>query len=97
MESTIDATTIVELLVSAGYVRFADVPVGSETGVRAWLSGGVRVVLVRACDVQGAPIEGVQTLPQNGKPVATRGDLDAAWTEVVRALGEIPLPSADAA
>ncbi len=40
-------------------------------------------VLLRKVTLKGSPLDGVECLPKNGKPVKTWGDRDDAWVQVV--------------
>jgi hypothetical protein len=50
--------------------------------------GSTRVVpiLIRKCDLQGAPFAGLQWLPTGSKPVKNWTDRDAAWTDVAKGI-----------
>ena len=54
-------------------------------------AGTTRVVpiLVRKCDVQGAPFAALQWLPTGSKPVKNWTDRDSAWTDVARGIRKV--------
>jgi hypothetical protein len=60
--------------------------------------GSARVIpiLIRKCDLQGAPFSGLQWLPTGSKPVKNWGDRDAAWTDVAAGIRRV-VASLDAA
>ncbi len=87
----LDRADVVVLLVSAAFLD----------GERIWREhldralererrGEVTIlpVLIRAVHMDGAPFEGLQMLPRDGRPIADPGN-DAAWKEVAEALADL--------
>ena len=54
-------------------------------------TGSTRVVpvLIRSCDLEGAPFAGLQWLPSGSKPVKNWTDRDEAWTNVAKGIRQV--------
>jgi hypothetical protein len=86
IDHNLDQANVVLLLVSADFMA-SQYCMGIELrrALDRQKTEGVRVVpiLVRECDLKGAPFTNLQWLPTGSKPVKKWTDRDSAWTNVV--------------
>lgn len=89
IDRNLEEADIVLLLVSADFM-FSKYCMGIEMkrALERQLTGTARVVpiLIRKCDLEGAPFAGLQWLPTGSKPVKTWSDRDEAWTDVAKGI-----------
>lgn len=96
--ASVDSASLVILLLSADLLASDGIArVALDRAIRRHHSGTTRVVpvLVRACDWKTGPLGSLQTLPRNGRPVATWDRRDDAWVTIVgdlRATLAVPPP-----
>jgi hypothetical protein len=87
IDDNLDRAQIVLLLVSADFLS-SQYCMGIEMkrALARQESGETRVIpiLIRTCDLEGAPFGGLQWLPTGSKPVKSWSDRDAAWTDVAK-------------
>ncbi|WP_438009248.1 protein kinase [Sorangium sp. So ce321] len=87
--AALSAAEVALLLVSGAYLA-SDSCYERELGraLERHRSGAARVVptLVRACDLEGTALAGLEALPRGGKAVTSWADRDEAWRDVVRGI-----------
>ena len=92
IDRNLDEANIVMLLVSADFMasRYCT-GIELKRALERQTSEAVRVVpvLVRECDLAGAPFGQLQWLPTGAKPVKRWTDRDSAWTDVVKGLRKV--------
>ena len=92
IDRNLDQANIVMLLVSADFMasRYC-MGIELKRALERQSSEAVRVVpvLVRDCDLAGAPFGQLQWLPTGAKPVKRWTDRDSAWTDVVKGLRKV--------
>ena len=92
IDRNLDQANIVMLLVSADFMasRYC-MGIELARALERQASEAVRVVpvLVRECDLAGAPFGPLQWLPTGAKPVKRWTDRDSAWTDVVKGLRKV--------
>jgi len=92
IDRNLDEANIVMLLVSADFMasRYCT-GIELKRALERQTSEAVRVVpvLVRECDLAGAPFGQLQWLPTGAKPVKRWTDRDSAWTDVVKGLRQV--------
>ena len=92
IDRNLDEANIVMLLVSADFMasRYC-MGIELARALERQASEAVRVVpvLVRECDLAGAPFGPLQWLPTGAKPVKRWTDRDSAWTDVVKGLRKV--------
>ncbi|XXX82611.1 pentapeptide repeat-containing protein [Sorangium sp. So ce134] len=87
----LEAAHIVVLLVSADFLAADDCfDLEVRRAIERQQAGRARVipVLLRDCDITGAPFAGLAALPKGGLPVASFPSRDAAWADVARGIRE---------
>lgn len=89
IDNNLEEADIVLLMVSADFMA-SQYCTGIEMkrALERQNSGTARVVpiLIRKCDLQGAPFAGLQWLPSGSKPVKNWSDRDEAWTNVAKGI-----------
>jgi hypothetical protein len=92
IDKNLEEADIVLLLVSADFMA-SQYCTGIEMkrALERQNSGSTRVVpiLIRKCDLEGAPFAGLQWLPTGSKPVKNWSDRDEAWTSVAKGIREV--------
>ncbi len=92
IDDNLEKTDIVLLLVSADFMA-SQYCFGIEMkrALDRQGIGSARVIpiLIRKCDLQGAPFAGLQWLPTGSKPVKNWSDRDAAWTDVAMGIRRV--------
>ncbi len=91
IDGNLDHAQIILMLVSADFLasRYC-FGIELKRALERQKKEGIRVVpiLVRKCDLVGAPFSGLQWLPTGSKPVKNWSDRDAAWTDVATGIRE---------
>jgi hypothetical protein len=88
----IDDASLILLLVSPALIASdACMRFDVDRSMARAAKGEARVVpiLVRACDIGGAPFEHLEMRPAKGRPIAPRADHDAAWLEIVQEIRDL--------
>lgn len=92
IDNNLEKADIVLLLVSADFMA-SQYCVGIEMkrALERQGSGSARVVpiLIRECDLQGAPFASFQWLPTGSKPVKNWSNRDKAWTNVAQGIRHV--------
>ena len=92
IDQNLEEADIVLLLVSADFMA-SQYCTGIEMkrALERQEDGSAHVVpiLIRACDLQGAPFAGLQWLPTGSKPVKKWSDRDEAWTDVAKGIRRV--------
>jgi len=92
IDENLEEADIVLLLVSADFMA-SQYCAGIEMkrALERQDSGSARVVpiLIRACDLEGAPFSRLQWLPTGSKPVKNWSDRDEAWTIVAKGIRRV--------
>lgn len=92
IDQNLDHANLVLLLISADFVA-SEYCYGIEMtrALERARAGATHVVpiLVRKCDVEGAPFSGLHWLPSGSKPVKNWADRDSAWTDVARGVRKV--------
>ncbi|WP_199693690.1 toll/interleukin-1 receptor domain-containing protein [Sorangium cellulosum] len=86
LREELNAARVILLLVSADFLASPSCAEQTSLALDRQRAGQARVVAVilRACDWQGAPFDGLTTLPRTGKPVTSHKNRDKAWSTVTR-------------
>ena len=88
----LDGAHIILLLVSADFLASPYCrDVEMARAMQRHHAGEARVipVVLRACDLRGAPFEGLLVLPADSKPVKSWTDRDEAWTNVAAGIRSV--------
>ncbi|MEO8593066.1 MAG: TIR domain-containing protein [Candidatus Solibacter sp.] len=89
IDENLEEADIVLLLISADFMA-SQYCMGIEMkrALEKQHGGSARVVpiLIRLCDLEGAPFAGLQWLPTGSKPVSKWSDRDEAWTNVAKGI-----------
>jgi hypothetical protein len=92
IDRNLDHANVILLLVSADFLA-SQYCMGIELrrALERHKAEGVRMVpiLVRECDLEGAPFTGLQWLPTGSKPVKKWSDRDSAWTDVAKGIRKV--------
>jgi len=92
IDDNLDQADIVLLLVSADFMA-SQYCMGIELkrALQRSRSARARVIpiLVRTCDLEGAPFSQLQWLPTGARPVKQWRDRDAAWTDVAKGVRKV--------
>ena len=92
IDQNLEQADIVLLLVSADFMA-SQYCAGIEMkrALERQDSGDVRVlpILIRTCDLEGAPFAKLQWLPSGSKPVKRWSDRDEAWTNVAKGIRSV--------
>lgn len=99
IKAQLEAANVVLLLVSSDFLGSEDCWGGDMTAAlerhRARKCAVIPVIL-RPCDLEGAPFAGLAQLPRGGKPVTSWSNRDEAWASVVEgvraAIGKLRRP-----
>ncbi|WP_437740607.1 toll/interleukin-1 receptor domain-containing protein [Sorangium sp. So ce1504] len=91
LHEELNAARVILLLVSADFLASPACVEQTALALERQRVGQARVVaiIVRACDWQGAPFDGITTLPRTGKPVTSHKNRDKAWNSVARGIRAI--------
>ncbi len=89
IDKNLEEADIVLFLVSADFMasRYCT-GIEMKRALERQKSGSTHVVpiLIRKCDLEGAPFAGLQWLPTGSKPVKNWSDRDEAWTNVAKGI-----------
>lgn len=92
IDRNLNHANLVLLLVSADFMA-SQYCMGIELrqALKRQKAEGVRVVpiLIRECDLVGAPFSSLQWLPTGSKPVKKWKDRDSAWTDVAKGIRQV--------
>jgi hypothetical protein len=92
IDENLDHANLVLMLISADFLASQYCyGIEMERALRRARSGATHVVpiLVRKCDLEGAPFSDLQWLPTGGKPVKNWGDRDSAWADVAAGVRKV--------
>jgi TIR domain/CHAT domain len=92
IDKNLEEADIVLLLVSADFIESRySVGIEMKRALKRQDSGSARVVpiLIRKCDLEGAPFTSLQWLPTGSKPVKNWRDRDEAWTDVAKGIRRV--------
>jgi hypothetical protein len=92
IDENLEHADVILLLVSADFIasRYC-MGIELKRALERSSSAAARVIpiLVRTCDLEGAPFAKLQWLPTGSKPVKTWRDRDAAWTDVAKGVRKV--------
>ena len=92
IDKNLEEADIVLLLVSADFINSQYcMGVEMKRALERQNNGSARVVpiLIRKCDLEGAPFTSLQFLPTGSKPVKKWRDRDEAWTDVAKGIRRV--------
>ena len=92
IDANLESADIILLLVSSDFIK-SDYCYDIEMtrGLERHEAGEARMVpvIVRACDIEGAPFAKLQALPKDAKPVTSWPNRDEAWTSVAKGIRKV--------
>ena len=92
IDRNLEEADIVLLLVSADFMASqycTGIEMTRALERQAHGSAHVVPILIRRCDLEGAPLAGLQWLPTGSKPVKNWSDRDEAWTDVAKGIRRV--------
>ena len=92
IDANLESADIILLLVSADFIK-SDYcyDIEMRRGLERHEAGEARMVpvIVRACDIEGAPFAKLQALPKDAKPVTSWPNRDESWTSAAKGIRKV--------
>lgn len=92
IDANLEVADIILLLVSADFIRSEYCyDIEMRRALERHEAGEARMlpVIVRDCDIEGAPFARLQALPRDAKPVTSWPNRDEAWTDVAKGIRKV--------